>query len=42
MLLNLRELLPEWVVKATADLAKQAQREMTVMLPAAFQQIHGP
>lgn len=43
MLLNLHELLSEWVVNATADVAKQAQREMAViMLPAVFQQIHGP
>lgn len=43
VLLNLHELLSEWVVNATADLAKQTQREMTViMLPAVFQQIHGP
>lgn len=43
VLLSLHELLSEWVVNATVDLAKQAQREMTVItLPAVFQQIHGP
>lgn len=42
-LLNLHALLAEWAVNATADLAKQAQHETTViMLPAVFQQIHGP
>lgn len=34
-LLNFHELLTEWVVNETADLAKQAQRETTVItLPA--------
>lgn len=34
-LLNFHELMTEWVVNETADLAKQAQHETTVMkLPA--------
>lgn len=37
-LLNLHELLTEWVVNENADLAKQAQRDTTVItLPAGFQ-----